>query len=109
MLHLPLHTRRPVFLTSLLVALALPLCAQQTAPDALPPNERIETFSHGPVPIELIASPALDPITTDYIWMTRPYASRTDSCIISDSVGCGNTVCMRSSSVVSSPMAMTKP
>ena len=59
MLHLPSYSRKPVLVTSLLVALALPLCAQQTAPDARPPNERIETFSHGPVTIELIASPAL--------------------------------------------------
>lgn len=31
-----------------------------------------------------------------------PYADSTLSCIISDSVGCGNTVCISSASVVSS-------
>jgi hypothetical protein len=44
-----------------------------------------------------------------YMWITRPNASSTLSCIVSDSVGCGKTVCIRSSSVVSSCMAMTKP
>src|SRR3954468_238093 len=42
-----------------------------------------------------------------YMFSTRPYASSTASFIISDSVGCGNTVCISSSSVVSRFIATT--
>ena len=38
---------------------------------------------------------------------TRPYASNTASFIISDNVGCGKTVCISSSSVVSRFIATT--
>ena len=40
-------------------------------------------------------------------WITRSNASSTLSCIISDRVGCGKTVCIRSSSVVSGRRAIT--
>ena len=43
----------------------------------------------------------------DQILSTRPYASSTASFIISDNVGCGNTVCISSSSVVSRFIATT--
>ena len=41
------------------------------------------------------------------MWIARPYAPRTDSCIASDKVGCANTVSISSASVVSSWRAMT--
>ena len=50
--------------------------------------------------------PAPQPLVRQ-IFNTRPYASSTASFIISDSVGCGNTVCISSSSVVSRFMATT--
>ena len=40
------------------------------------------------------------------MWITRPYASSTASCMVSLTVGCGKTVCMSSASVLSSVRAM---
>ena len=61
---------------------------------------------------EWIAGDALRAMCVDIddggqIFSTRPYASSTASFIISDSVGCGKTVCVSSSSVVSKFIATT--
>ena len=53
----------------------------------------------------VIADPATPPFSRQK-WIARPYAASTDSCIVSLIVGCGNTVCIRSSSVVSSVRAI---
>ncbi|EJO28592.1 transcriptional regulator [Achromobacter marplatensis] len=45
------------------------------------------------------------PIMPRYACNARPNADNTDSCSVSDKVGCANTVCIRSSSVASSDAA----
>ena len=82
------------------LARALDVLALGTAPGELAPGERTvcgrnRLADRFPAPSEILRISA-------YIWITRSKASRTLSCIISDRVGCGKTVFIRSSSVVSS-------
>src|SRR5690606_10859425 len=75
-----------------------------------PTGERADDDRHDPA--KTFHMPLLCPVSlrpAGQTWMTRPLASRTLSCMVSDSVGCGKTLWISSSSVVSRFIATTKP